>query len=111
MSKPKALSVSQRRRRIAYLLVCLAEEAGEVAKEAHKALRFGPDDLYLGRSPIERLRAELLDMHAIQRMLNQQGLDMTACEEGPDEDAICSKQQRVLRHMATSRATGLIKPD
>jgi hypothetical protein len=37
-----------------HLLTCLAEESGEIAQAAHKALRFGIDDGYPGTERTNR---------------------------------------------------------
>lgn len=56
-----------------YLLICLAEEAGEVAHEVYKGMRFG----WKNRHPApghstneEKLRFEILDVVAVYQMAN-----------------------------------------
>lgn len=67
-----------------HLLVCLAEECGEVAKECHKALRFGLDDQLTldpsgprgteGPTTREKIVAELNDLMGVVGMLVVRGI-------------------------------------
>jgi hypothetical protein len=66
-----------------HLLTCLAEECGEVAKEAHKALRFGLYDQVTinpngprgttGPNNKEKIVEELNDLMGVVRMLETCG--------------------------------------
>lgn len=55
-----------------YLLVKLAEEAGEVAKEALKASQYGLDSLYKCQFNARHLMDELLDLAGVVTLLEQQ---------------------------------------
>lgn len=52
-----------------YLLVKVAEEAGEVAKEALKSAQFGLGSEYQGDTAAAHLRSELLDLVSVVKML------------------------------------------
>lgn len=54
-----------------YLLVKLAEEAGEVAKEALKASQFGLDSTHKGNFNARYLLDELMDLAGVVTMLDQ----------------------------------------
>lgn len=66
-----------------HLLTCLAEECGEVAKECHKALRFGLDDKVTmdpkgprgttGPTNAEKIVEELNDLIGVVNMLVTRG--------------------------------------
>lgn len=52
-----------------HLLMILAEECIEMAKECMKAYRFGLDDLYEETRPVDRIVLELNDVLGILTML------------------------------------------
>ena len=59
-----------------YLLTCLAEECIEVAKEVHKALRFGLDDTNPAtkQTNAEAIKNELTDIVAVLEELKRVGV-------------------------------------
>lgn len=65
-----------------HLLVILAEECVEVAKETAKAIRFGMEEVMPGQSRTnrERVLAELQDLWAAVEMLGLQQVDRAAIE-------------------------------
>ena len=88
-----------------YLLTCLAEECGEVAQRATKAIRFGldPDD----RRPPEwrdtnnrqSLQQELSDLLTVADML---GLKLECSN---------AKREKVHEYMDVSRKLGRLEPE
>ena len=65
-----------------HLLVILAEECAEIAKETSKAIRFGMDEVMPGQALNNRQRIlrELNDLWAVVEMLNLQVVDREAIE-------------------------------
>ena len=65
-----------------HLLVILAEECAEVAKEVSKAIRFGMDEVMPGQllTNQQRILRELNDLWAAVEMLNLQHIDRNAIE-------------------------------
>lgn len=110
MKKTRPLSARARCARLTYLLVCLAEEASEVSKEALKAVRFGLDAEWKGTTALQRLNTELADLDSIVRLL---------CSFSEYRVGIClnaigdhtSKIKRLEAAFVDSRRNGLIKPD
>lgn len=108
--KPRLhLSPTQQRQRLAYLLVCLAEEAGEVAKEALKALRFGTEGTWEGKTTLDRLNMELADLDTIVGLITP----LSDFRVGVLNNAALrrAKTEKLERVMADSRAGGLVKPE
>ena len=64
--------------KVDYLLICLAEECGEVAQRCTKALRFGLDEIQPGQELTnrERLEYKLNDFTAIVGMLQSAGVNL-----------------------------------
>ena len=113
MSNPhiKPLTGTAKHRRIVYLLTCLAEEAGEVAKEASKVLRFGLDNAWNGSTPRQRLGTELMDMSVIDEELLKLGVDLLPTDEKVRDDYDIAKRARLEAAYKDSRKNGLIRPD
>lgn len=90
---------------IRYLLICLMEECSEVAIEASKCLRFGPNDTHKETkgSPKERLAFEVDDILAIIDCLREHGLDIVQ-----DADRQIDKKIRLQRAMKYSKEKGLL---
>ncbi len=65
-----------------HLLIILAEECAEVAKETSKALRFGENEVMPGQTLTnrERILHELNDLWAVVEMLGLQQVDRAAIE-------------------------------
>ena len=95
------LSPESKQKRIVYLLGCFAEEAGEVAKEAHKILRFGPDNAWNGLTPRQRIGLELMDI-VIGQLLEELGFNLL-----PDDQTMMAhipdKMARLERAYQDSR--------
>ncbi|MEL0169841.1 MAG: hypothetical protein VW877_17110 [Pseudomonadaceae bacterium] len=91
-----------------HLLVCAAEESGEVGQAAHKALRFGLDDhnpktLRTNRSEIV---AEVNDLLGTLELIQEQGIELPGLF---DREAIESKKARVLAWMNHAKANGTLQ--
>lgn len=94
-----------------YVLNLVAEEATEVAGAAHKALRFGLDDLdpATGISNKDQLVKEWNDLRATLRMLEEQLAEVGDSLTGlDDEAAIEAKIQKVLKWSRRSVANGTL---
>lgn len=102
---------------IEHLLVCLAEECGEVAKECHKALRFGLDDQLTlnpdgprgteGPTNREKIIAELNDLCGVVRMLEERGVLPRSCML--DTTAQTTKAFKVGRFMRYAVRVGALE--
>lgn len=96
-----------------HLLVCLAEECVEVAKEVSKALRFGLDDTdpTIPGSPFQRVRIvqELYDLMALVEMLEERGTITRYREAG--EAAIRAKKSKVMKFLDYARERGALAYD
>ena len=99
-----------------HIMVCGAEEAGEVAvaalavaKALHKGLRFGLDDVHPGHgaTAIEVLVAELNDLTATVEMLQDEGIVLPGLH---DRDAIEAKKKRVRTWMDHAEHRGFLLP-
>lgn len=100
-----------------HLLVCLAEECGEVAKECSKALRFGLDDQLTlnpdgprgteGPTNREKIIAELNDLCGVVRMLEQHGVLPRNCLT--DTTAQENKAIKVTRYMRYAVRVGTLE--
>ena len=89
-----------------YLLVCIMEEASEVAKAASKMLRFGVNDKHASQpvSNFENFNAEYNDMLAsIELATILCNLDVTYRPE-----AIARKKHRILHFMKESVNRGTV---
>jgi hypothetical protein len=89
-----------------HLLVKLAEECNEVAKEALKITIFGPGD-YNPNDPnkttnVERLLHELDDLHAILELMGS-----TGCPYTPNHKSILEKKVKVIKYLEYSIARGM----
>lgn len=91
-----------------HLLVCLAEEAAEVAQACDKALRFGLDDGWPERKESNRqeIVKELSDLYGVVRMLRNRKV----IPERDDFSTVLEKQFRVVRWMEYARSKGTIAP-
>lgn len=92
-----------------HLLVCLMEEASEVAKECAKALRFGLDDVNPnnpgGGTNRDRIVRELADLYAIVQMLRFRSVLRFAPESS---SAVGEKLDKVRRMMEYARERGTL---
>lgn len=85
-----------------HLLICLAEECAEVAKECTKALRFGLTDEYDGPNVKERLENEIADMFAVICMVQDAGLiDADVMCDTDKHEAKLAKVEKYLAYSAT----------
>lgn len=89
------------------LLVILAEEAAEVAQEASKCLRFGPDEIYppIGMSNAMRVMVEYHDLMALVEMLQQEGV-LPIIGVGQEREWVEAKRKAVEKHLTYSRECG-----
>jgi NTP pyrophosphatase (non-canonical NTP hydrolase) len=87
-----------------YLLICLAEEASEVAQAASKCLRFTTDHMYGGYTDtnIERLNNEVSDLFTILHMLEEE-LKMEF-----DKDVSKLKMAATAKYMKISNEMGVL---
>jgi hypothetical protein len=93
------------------LLQCLQEECAELIKNASKINRFGSNDYYPGRehegSNEEKFIAEAHDLLAVLDMINKRhGLGIGEGQKA--EEAIATKQAKVLEFAHYSKRTGLV---
>lgn len=94
--------------RVEYLLACVAEEAGEVTKEAMKCIRFGHLNAYQDQPQnITRLIQEFYDVVAVMSML----LDTIGIEvpQAAAAEWIDAKQARVEQTMLESKGLGVLQ--
>lgn len=94
-------------KRIEMLFCQLAEEASEVAQEAMKCNRFGPNDVYAGAGipNCERVVRELNDMFAVLEMLRDSGVIPADLVR---RDLIDAKKAKVRAMLALSRSLGTL---
>lgn len=94
---------------IQYLLVKLAEECNEAAQRALKQAQFGSQQRQKGyRKNRDRLRAEVLDVLAHVRFLQEVGeLDKFSDEEIAEHTA--RKWRKVSRYEGMSRRKGFVR--
>lgn len=92
-----------------WLLVCLAEELGEVQKEVHKALRFGVSDINpkSGVSNFESIKQELIEVNVLISMLFDKKV-FTGPMNLHDDTAKRLKQERVAKYMLYAIEKGII---
>lgn len=91
-----------------YLLVKLAEEASEIAKDAIKAAQFGMHSNYLD-SPtnVENIRMELNDLLTVVNMLNtDHGLNFM-----PDGEYQTHKIEKIKHYMKVSESLGKLSKE
>lgn len=93
-----------------HLLTCLSEECIEVAKDIHKALRFGLDDRNVmnptGPTNRERIIQELNDLEAVLRMCQSEGI---LPEQFRDEKAMESKRHKVEKFIEYAKDQGALQ--
>jgi len=87
-----------------YLLVCLAEEASEIAQAVSKCLRFGENDIspVSNVSNIRQLKQELNDLYAVVELLS------TDYDLEGNHDLITEKQVRLKHWIKYSKERGVI---
>jgi hypothetical protein len=92
--------------RIEYLMLCLAEELGEVQKESLKCLRFTLDkkESEDAASNFERLQTEWSEVVAIVELLNEEGIRIRTSSA-----VIESKKIRTEHYYELSRKFGVVK--
>ena len=98
---------------IQYLLICLAEECGEVDQRATKALRFGLDECQPGQNLTnrERLLDELDDLLLIREMLIEHqafGISTNTMMYAPDTDRRAEKRRKIHKYMRLSYELGIL---
>ena len=100
-----------------YLLIKLAEEASEVAKDALKAAQFGLEEVHpsTGVSNVTRLAEELCDMGFIiakldERLLAQGKEPLLDIVDAVESDAYFNtKSARFEKYLAYSRELGKVE--
>lgn len=92
--------------RVEYLMICLAEELGEVQKEALKCLRFTLDkkENEESKSNFDRLQMEWSEVVAIVEMLNEEGIKIRTTAA-----TIESKKIRTEHYYELSKSFGVVK--
>lgn len=100
--------------RTEHLLVCLAEEGGEVAQiagrisqAAHKALRFGIEDGYPGTERTNRgdMVQEVNDLLGVLELMAEQGIQLDGLF---DRNAIEAKKAKVRKFMGYATERGCL---
>lgn len=97
-----------------YLLACLAEECGEVAQRATKALRFGLDEVqpYQEKTNRQRIKDELIDLITVWDMLCDDQMDETMVIKyqapSADFDAMEAKRQKIKKYMGYAKQCGTL---
>lgn len=101
-----------------HLLVCLAEEGGEVGKECDKALRFGLHDHVTldptgprgteGPTNAQKLVAELNDFMAVVTMLEIEGVIPPGWQNFAAQDA---KMTKVRAYMQYAKKVGTLEDE
>lgn len=99
-----------------HLLIKLAEEAGEIAKECHKALLFGLDDRCTydpkvrateGPTVREKLIGEINDLVSVLNTL----VEINVLQPGYIEDAkLDAKREKIMAYMDYARMIGELEP-
>lgn len=102
--------------KIEHLLECLAEEGGEVAKECHKANRFGLDDQLTvnpygprgteGPTNRQKLIDELNDLLGVARLLVDEGVIPHGWQ---NESAQLRKKDKVRSFMYYAQRVGALQ--
>ena len=89
-----------------HLLCIAAEECNEVAKELHKAMRFGLDDHYPGHpmTTRERIQQEFTDLFAMFQMLHREGLINAEINQGK----MMEKINKVEKYLQYSKEVGTL---
>ena len=89
-----------------HLLVCLAEEAGEIIQACAKALRFGLDDGYPGtdRTNAGDIDIECTHLWTVRKMLADRGVFPVPVDRGVFED----KEDKVIAFMQYAKDRGTI---
>ena len=89
-----------------YLLICLAEEAGEIIQACAKALRFGLDDGYPGtdRTNAGDIDIECTHLWAVHKMIEDRGIFPVPMDRGVAEN----KETKVLSFMQYAKDRGTI---
>lgn len=94
-----------------HFLVCLAEEAGEIAlavgQASHKALRFGLDDGYPGTGRTNRgdIVQEVNDLMGVLELMQENGMELTGLF---DRAAIDAKKEKVRKWMKYAEERGCL---
>ncbi len=92
-----------------HLLTIIAEECVEIAKNATKALRFGPDDCEPGHpdSNARRICLECADLLAVLEMLAASNCMFQSAINSVDmEAAMDAKKEKVEKFLEYSRERG-----
>lgn len=92
-----------------YLLVKIAEEAGEVVQAALKCAHLGIDnkEFEWARTNSQTLKQELNDLFAVVEMLE----GSSDCDLGLDSSLINAKIEKVGHWMKYSQVLGLVKDE
>lgn len=90
-----------------HLLTCTAEEGGEVSQAAHKALRFGLDDINpkTQRTNLQDIVSEFNDLIGALELLQEEGVNLQGLY---DRQAIDSKKARIKHWLGHSKSVGTL---
>ena len=94
-----------------YLLIKLAEEASEVAKEALKCAQFGQDEVMPGQplTNYQRLEGEIVDFYGVRQMLmDETGLLGLALDEVEYRERITAKVAKVNHYFGVCQQLGTV---
>lgn len=91
-----------------HLLSIVAEECGEVAQRATKAMRFGLKEIQPGHTQTNavRLMGEFADLIGVIEMLQAEGHLPPVPEGGPE-----AKKKQVEHYLKYSKSLGLLDED
>ena len=93
-----------------HLLLLMMEECAEVAHCCSKAMRFGLNAVQEGQelNKAERIAAELTDLFAVVRMLEEETGHILIL---PSPEAVRAKREKVEKHMNISHDLGQLEEE
>jgi len=96
--------------RTEHLLVILAEECGEVAQRAAKALRFSLEQIEPGQTltNADRISREIADLWAVIEMLDDTGALRMPVNS---RELVAKKRARIEEYFKLSRELGTLEDD
>ena len=97
-----------------HLLVCVAEEASELAQACSKALRFGLEDVCPtptgGETNRQRIIQEFSELVAVIDMLMNNATKNDESWKMPTVSVAEAKKEKIIKWMKYAREKGTLKP-